>query len=194
MLFGLGTPFLIITHVLYIINQFIINWYRPNVSKIMWTIVKIWALDFRLITATRIIERERHPNQDWACFFIFFYNLRIINIVLKNGMIILKQIVWDSKKGIKILVGQTVLKLLIKTVFFNEDFWFLKVMWYVFSYISVTVTPSGEVIREEPEVSEDAVELPSGLDDATHATTTSDTSPLIEAENSDILQRYEDVV
>ena len=60
--------------------------------------------------------------------------------------------------------------------------------------ISVTVTPSGEVIREEPEVSEDAVELPSGLDDATPAPTTSDTSPLIEAENSDILQRYEDVV
>ena len=41
--------------------------------------------------------------------------LKIVNIVLKRYTIILKEIVWETQNGIKISVGQVVLKLLMKT-------------------------------------------------------------------------------
>ena len=51
-------------------------------------------------------------NQNWACFVSYLNNMKTL---LKNNMIILKQIVWETQKGIKILVSPVVLKLLIET-------------------------------------------------------------------------------
>ena len=55
------------------------------------------------------------PNQNLACFVHY---LKIINTFLENNMCIMEQIVSKAlKNGIKILVGQAVLELLIKTIF-----------------------------------------------------------------------------
>ena len=55
------------------------------------------------------------PNQNWACFWVHY--LKTINTVLKNDMIILKQIFWVAQflKCIEISVGPAVLELLVKT-------------------------------------------------------------------------------
>ena len=53
-------------------------------------------------------------KQNWSCFMGYF---KTINSVLENNISILKQIVWETNNGTEILVGQVVLKLLIKTIF-----------------------------------------------------------------------------
>ena len=40
---------------------------------------------------------------------------------MKNSTSILKKIVWETQNGIGILVGQAVLELLIKTIFYMFD-------------------------------------------------------------------------
>ena len=47
----------------------------------------------------------------------FVHYLKIINTNLKNNISILEQIVWGTFNGIRMLVGQVVLELLIKMVF-----------------------------------------------------------------------------
>ena len=54
------------------------------------------------------------PNQTWARFVRF---LKVINIFWKFLVNILKQIVRGTKNGITILIGQSVLGLLSKTIF-----------------------------------------------------------------------------
>ena len=62
--------------------------------------------------ALGVIRRNCTSNQNWACFL---HNLKIVNTVLKNNTAPWSKLSEKLQRNIKILVGQTVLELLIKT-------------------------------------------------------------------------------